>query len=118
MMSGEILGRYGLMNWFGLDTPDYSTFDSGYANVIGGIGIIGLIAFWGILLSLKGRGDKFELFRSLVSAYFALLFCISNSPLTIKTGSLLWFLLGILSAAGNEKTGIHRLSTAKVRADN
>jgi putative polymerase len=109
MMSGEILGRYGLLNWFGLDTPDYSTFDSGYANVIGGVGIIGLIVFWTLLLSLKGRGDKFELFRSLVSAYFALLFCISNSPLTIKTGSILWFMLGVLSCRGSEKAESTRI---------
>jgi hypothetical protein len=35
----------------------------------------------------------------MAGAYFAALLCISNSPFTIKTGALLWFLAGVLSRA-------------------
>ena len=35
---------------------------------------------------------------AIAATYVAFLLCISNSPYTIKTGALLWFLSGVLSA--------------------
>ena len=50
-----------------------------------------------MFLAVRGHGSRFALFRDLTGAYIALLLCISNSPFTIKTGALLWFLMGTLS---------------------
>jgi putative polymerase len=97
ILSGRILERFDALNWLGLQAPDFITSDSGYAYALGGVGIIGLAIFWTMLLSLKGSGRQFYLLRDLAGAYFALLLCISNSPFTIKTGALLWFLVGVVS---------------------
>jgi putative polymerase len=97
ILSGRILERFDGLNWLGLKAPDFITSDSGYAYALGGFGIVGLFAFWTMLLFLKGSGRHFYLLRDLTGAYLAALLCISNSPFTIKTGALLWFLIGVLS---------------------
>ena len=99
ILSGRILERFDLLNWLGLQTPNFPTADSGYAYALAGVGILGLIIFWTMLLLLKGSSSRFYLFRDMAGAYFAALLCISNSPFTIKTGALLWFLVGVLSRA-------------------
>lgn len=100
MLSGQVLDRFDALNWLGLKAPDFITSDSGYAHVLGGFGIVGLAAFWAMLFLVKGSGSRFYLLRDLAGAYFAVLLCISNSPFTIKTGALLWFLTGVLSRMG------------------
>jgi putative polymerase len=101
ILSGRILERFDGLNWLGLKAPDFVTSDSGYAYALAGFGIVGLIAFWTMLMSIKGKGGRFDLFRDLAGAYVAFLLCISNSPFTIKTGALLWFLAGVLSRRTN-----------------
>lgn len=103
ILSGRILERFDGLNWLGLKAPDFITSDSGYAYTLGGFGIVGLFAFWAMLLLTKGYGSRFYLLRDLSGAYFAVLLCISNSPFTIKTGALLWFLIGVLSQADGPK---------------
>jgi len=73
--------------------------DSGYAYSVASIGVIGFVLFWIMLLSTESRSRFFYIFRDLAAAYVAFLLCISNSPYTIKTGALMWFLAGVLSAA-------------------
>jgi putative polymerase len=97
ILSGRILDRFDTFNWLGFQAPDFITSDSGYAYALGGLGILGLAIFWIMLLSAKGTNNWFYMFRDLAGAYFAVLLCISNSPFTIKTGALLWFLTGVLS---------------------
>lgn len=96
ILSGRILDHFDAFNWFGLRAPDFVMSDSGYAYALAGFGIVGLIAFWIMLLSIKGKNSHFYVFRDLAGAYIAFLLCISNSPFTIKTGALLWFLTGAL----------------------
>ncbi|MCW5691675.1 MAG: hypothetical protein KIT48_04865 [Pseudolabrys sp.] len=97
IMSGEILSRFDVLNWFGLRAPEFMMADSGYAYSVASIGLIGIALFWTMLLSTEGRSRYFYVFRDLAAAYVAFLLCISNSPYTIKTGALLWFLTGVLS---------------------
>jgi putative polymerase len=104
ILSGGILERFDALNWLGLKAPDFITSDSGYAYTLGGFGIVGLIAFWTMLLLTKSPGGRFYLLRDLTGAYFAVLLCISNSPFTIKTGALLWFLTGLLSRGDNPQS--------------
>lgn len=97
ILSGGILERFDALTWLGLKTPEFVTSDSGYAYTLGGFGIGGIVFFWAILMLVKGANTRFYLIRDLAGAYFAVLLCISNSPYTIKTGALLWFLVGVLS---------------------
>jgi putative polymerase len=97
--SGHILSRLDLPNWFGIKSPDIFTLDSGYSYLLGGIGILGALIFWAMLWSVDSNNWQFKLFRNFIAAYYAALLCISNSPFTIKTASLLWFLAGVLAAA-------------------
>ncbi|MBS0534804.1 MAG: hypothetical protein JSR72_12165 [Proteobacteria bacterium] len=99
IMAGEILSRFDVLNWFGLRAAEFMMADSGYAYSVASIGVIGVALFWIMLLSTESRSRFFYIFRDLAAAYVAFLLCISNSPYTIKTGALMWFLAGVLSAA-------------------
>jgi putative polymerase len=99
ILSGHFIGALDLQNWFGVMTPDFQPFDSGYAYSFIGFGIVGAAALWAVFWTIGGRGWQFRTYKNLVAAYYGVLLCVSNSPYTIKTASLLWFLLGLLSAA-------------------
>ncbi|MBN9050297.1 MAG: hypothetical protein J0H78_12595 [Rhizobiales bacterium] len=97
ILSGSILDKFTTLQWLGLSTPEFVTSDSGYAYTLGGFGVVGIALFWMALMLLRGKNNSFYLIRDLSAAYFAILLCISNSPFTIKTGALLWFLIGAVS---------------------
>jgi putative polymerase len=99
--SGRVLLDFDIYNWLGIKASPAQTFDAGYAYVISNVGLIGLGAFWLWFMSLNGHNRYFYAFRNTSAAYFAALFCISESQFTIKTAALLWFLLGALSIAGD-----------------
>jgi putative polymerase len=99
ILSGHFIAALDLQNWFGVMTPDFQPFDSGYAYSMIGFGVVGVAALWGVFWTIEGRGWQFRTYKNLVGAYYGVLLCVSNSPYTIKTASLLWFLLGALSAA-------------------
>ncbi|HEY7231043.1 MAG TPA: hypothetical protein VH558_11790 [Pseudolabrys sp.] len=95
--SSRVLTNFDAWNWLGFKASRLQTFDSGYAYVFSGIGIVGFVAFWVIFLSIKGRSIYFNVFRNLCAAYFAIALCIGEGQLTIKTASLLWFMMGALA---------------------
>jgi putative polymerase len=99
LYSGRLLLDFDIYNWLGIAASRSPTFDSGYAYVISNIGLMGLTVFWLWFMSLDGQGRYFYAFRNTTAAYFAALFCLSQSQFTIKTAALLWFLLGALSVA-------------------
>jgi len=96
VLSADFLERLTVANVFGLQAPDFTAYDSGYAYLFSGVGIIGVLGFWLVLWSLPSRSRSFNVFRSQVAAYYAVLLCVSNSAFTIKLASLLWFLAGVL----------------------
>ena len=117
ILSGRFIAALDLQNWFGVMTPDFQPFDSGYAYSFISFGIVGAAALWVMLWLIRGRGGwQFASYRNLVGAYYAVLLCVSNSPYTIKTASLLWFLLGVLSAACDPAVGVSRGSPYQRRA--
>jgi putative polymerase len=97
ILSGHFIAALDLQNWFGIGTPDFQPFDSGYAYSFIGFGVVGVAALWAVFWTIDGPGCQFRSFRNLVGAYYGVLLCVSNSPYTIKTASLLWFLLGVVS---------------------
>lgn len=99
ILSADFLERLTIANVFGVQAPDFTAYDSGYAYLFCGIGIIGVLGFWAVLWSLQAEGRSFSVFRNQIAAYYAVLLCISNSAFTIKLASLLWFLAGTLYVA-------------------
>ena len=91
---GRVLFYFDAYNWFGLQASPAQTFDAGYAYLISNIGIIGLAALWILFMSLEGSSRYYFSFRNATAVYFVSLLCVSNSPFTIKTAALLWFLFG------------------------
>jgi len=96
--SGYVLSGLNLWDWLGVGTAS-SDGDSGYAYTITQIGLLGFIALWGLFMTLKNTNAQFQLYRSLCGMYLAAILCVSYSCYSIKTASLLWFLLGALSVA-------------------
>jgi putative polymerase len=100
-----VLTELDFSNWIGLADSPLQTFDAGYGYLFSGIGVIGALALWFCLMSLSGRNPHFYALRNAVGAYLATLFLISQSQMTIKTASLLWLLLGAVSAAQTSDAG-------------
>jgi putative polymerase len=100
--SSQVLTEFDFYQWLGIKVSQLQTFDAGYGYIISGIGLFGLVAFWYIFLSIPGPSRQFYWYRNACAAYFATMSCIGAAQFTIKTASLLWFLLGALSAAHEE----------------
>jgi len=97
--SAQVLTEFDFFHWLGFKVSDLQTFDAGYGYIISSIGLFGLAVFWCIVMSIHGPSREFILFRNASAAYFAAMSCIGQAQFTIKTASLLWFLLGVLSVA-------------------
>jgi putative polymerase len=108
LYSGHVILDFDILNWLGVKVSRLQTFDAGYGYVISNAGIIGLGLFWWIFLSLKGANRYFYAFRNASVAYFAVLFCIAESQLTIKTAALHWFLMGAISVARSSGPEVYR----------
>jgi putative polymerase len=104
VLSARILGEFDLSNWFALAAARAQAFDSGYAYIVGRIGVVGLAIFWLLPFAMSSKSVQFSSFRNAVAFYFGTILCVSNSPFTIKTASLLWFLVGVLAVAGRPQT--------------
>jgi putative polymerase len=96
LSSGQSLASFNIWNWLGVGKA-LDEWDSGYAYTISRTGIIGFAALWGLYMTFKGASAQFQMFRVFCGLYFATILIVSYSPYTIKTASLLWFLLGALS---------------------
>jgi putative polymerase len=99
LSSGNSLASFDVWNWLGVGHT-IDDWDSGYTYTISRIGIVGFAAFWALFMTLKGANAQFQMFRAFCALYFATILCVSYSLYTIKTASLLWFLLGALSVLG------------------
>ncbi len=98
VLAAQILGDFDVWSWLGLRAARMQTFDSGYAYTISGIGVIGLAALWGVLFATEGADRQYYTLRNLMALYYGTILCVSNSPYTIKTASLTWFLIGAAAA--------------------
>ena len=104
VLSARILTDFDALTWFGLKATSMQAFDSGYAYIVSRVGVVGLAVLWLVPFSIRNPDRSFCLFRNLVALYYGSILCVSNSPFTIKTAALAWFLFGVLlqaSAAPN-----------------
>lgn len=107
LLSGRVLLDFDLSNWLGITASRIPTADAGYAYIISNVGLLGFVAFWFWFMSLGGRSRYFYAFRNTSAAYFAAISCVSTSQFTIKTGALLWFLMGALSVVQGREAAVH-----------
>lgn len=84
---------------FGLSPEKPFFSDSGYAYSLNQIGLLGCAAFWALLIFAPLRTRQAWLFKMCAATYFVLLLVISDSPYSIKTAALLWFMVGTLDGA-------------------
>lgn len=73
--------------------------DSGYAYSINEIGLIGFIVFWALFIFSAPADRAAWRLRACAATYFSLLLVISDSPYSIKTAALFWFMLGSMDGA-------------------
>lgn len=78
----------------GVATTDQFTADSGLAYTLTKFGIGGFVALWAALVFQPVRDRRAFVYVSMVIIYLLLLMLISNSFYSIKTGALLWFIMG------------------------
>ncbi|WP_237477178.1 hypothetical protein [Lichenibacterium dinghuense] len=82
--------------------------DSGYAYSLNQIGLVGVAGFWALFVFLPERNPAAWRFRCGVATYVCLLLVISDSVYSIKTGALLWFMLGSSDGAPAAATAERR----------
>ncbi len=103
----------------GATATDIFVSDSGLAYTLVQFGIVGFIALWAGLAFLPSKSARGWKFQSMVMIYFLLLLLISNSGYSIKTGALVWFLLGTaLGAVDNDEAGYMPQSSSASPAPN
>jgi putative polymerase len=83
----------------GIQATQRFTSDSGFAYTLTKFGLFGFIGLWSVLVFLPFRTARAWQFRTMMLIYLLLIMVISNSFYSIKTGSLMWFLLGTVAVA-------------------
>jgi putative polymerase len=98
LLCGQMLAGLTPGELFAFDRVDRFTADSGYTYTFTQIGFIGFTALWTLFVIAPCRDLQAWRFRLFIALYVALLLTISNSIYSIKTGGLVWYLLGTLAA--------------------
>lgn len=93
-VTAHILMKLSLDIVFGVATTDEFTADSGLAYTLTKFGIVGFVVLWGSLVFAPLKDERAWTYLAMVLIYLLLLMLISNSFYSIKTGALLWFILG------------------------
>jgi putative polymerase len=78
--------------------------DSGYAYALTQIGAAGTLVAWGLFVLMPARNPDGWRLRCAMAVYTCLLLVISDSPFSIKTAALVWFMLGAADGAPPEDT--------------
>jgi putative polymerase len=110
LLSGQMLAGMTPSELFSFDRIDRFTSDSGYTYTFTQIGLVGFAALWIMFVIASCRDLRAWRFRLFAALYVVLLLTISNS---IKTGALLWYLLGTLSAATGAHAGVPRAKVTR-----
>jgi putative polymerase len=94
LWTGRLLTSLSFEGMMGISPNKPFLSDSGYAYSLNEIGLVGLVFFWWIFVFSGPRDPVAFRFRACIATYVSLLLIISDSPYTIKTAALLWFMLG------------------------
>lgn len=93
-VTSSLLVRLPLNVVLGIETTDQFVADSGFAYTLTQFGIFGFIGLWAAFVFIPSKSKRGWIYHSMVIIYFLMLLLISNSGYSIKTGALMWFLLG------------------------
>jgi len=93
-VTAHILTQLDLAVVLGFQTTTQFTADSGLAYTLTKFGIGGFMALWAALVFAPLKDARGWPFHAMAITYLLLLMIISNSFYSIKTGAVLWFLLG------------------------
>jgi len=98
-VSGAAIVSLTPLELFGLSPGGPATLDSGYAYALTAFGLPLCLALWTAFVLLPTNGAPAARFKLLIGCYICALLCVSGSSLfALKTGALLWFLLGSMMA--------------------
>ena len=97
-VTAHLITQLGLPVVLGVEMTDKFTADSGLAYSLTQFGIVGFIGLWALFVFAPGRTARAWNFHSMAIIYFLLLMLISNSGYSLKTGGLLWFILGVANS--------------------
>ncbi|HWU63291.1 MAG TPA: UDP-phosphate alpha N-acetylglucosaminyltransferase [Ensifer sp.] len=94
-VTAHLVTQLGLPVVLGAEVTDKFTADSGLAYSLTQFGIGGFVGLWGLFVFAPGKTARAWNFHSMAIIYFLLLMVISNSGYSLKTGGLLWFIVGV-----------------------
>lgn len=97
-VTAHILTQLDLGVVLGWETTDAFTADSGISYSLTAFGIFGFVALWSLFVCAPMADSRGWRFHSMMIIYLLLLMLISDSFYSIKTGALMWFLVGTASA--------------------
>lgn len=97
-VTAHILTQLNIGVVLGAETTDQFTADSGLAYSLTAFGIFGFIGLWTMFVYAPLAQARAWRFHSMMIVYLVLLMLISDSFYSIKTGALMWFLVGTAGA--------------------
>ncbi|MDB5555708.1 MAG: rfe [Rhizobium sp.] len=97
-VTAHILTELSLPVVLGVEATAQFTADSGLAYTLTKFGLFGFIALWATFIFMPFRNARAWDFHSMMIVYLLLIMVISNSFFSIKTGALMWFMAGTVSA--------------------
>ena len=101
------LQKLDLSEYFGV-VARLPTFDSGFANLLLTQTFIGIVVIWlWLILGVPQQTKRQILASHLVWLYLALNLVVSITAVSIKTHSLVWFLIGVVSAETTRRSTRH-----------
>ena len=99
--AGEFTAGLSAFQWLGM-APSRVNLDSGYSYLISGLGLPFCALAWAAFATGPQPTDTAERFRYAIGVYLTLGLLVGSSVTSIKTGALMWFLLGCLQRPAAE----------------
>jgi putative polymerase len=100
--TGLILSNLEAGEWLGVQLTSFGVLDAGYAYAAQSFGLVFFVVSWAAFALVPTPSDMSARLRFSIALYIVLLLCISGTSLfSIKTGALMWFMLGSVCSERN-----------------
>ncbi|MEO0636523.1 MAG: UDP-phosphate alpha N-acetylglucosaminyltransferase [Pseudomonadota bacterium] len=108
LWAAQIIDSLSWKHVLGISYIELFVADSGYAYVLTQIGIVGMVFVWALFVYTKGPNLDAWRFRFAFGVYLCLNLLVSNSAFSIKTGAILWAMLGVADCAQRVRSSYRR----------